>query len=270
MIWAAIAFLLVFALYLFLIAPAMRHSKDISKLLGYDYAHRGLFDNKAGVPENSLAAIQKAAEQGYGIELDVQFTQDYELAVFHDKDLTRMCGVDANLSTVASADLGKYHLTGTSETIPLLSSVLKVVNGRVPLIVEIKHYSNVSLLSSKVNEMLSRYNGPYCVESFHPLAMRWFKKNAPSVIRGQLASGIIGAGTPKPLQRVLKYLLLNVFSRPDFIAYDVRSKVNVSLWLLKRIFNPLFVAWTIRGREEECKAQKHYDLQIFEGHTPGH
>ena len=269
MIWALSVFFLLIALYLFLIAPS-RRGKDISKLLGWHYAHRGLFDIKKGVPENSLAAIQNAVTQGYGIELDVQLTLDGEIAVFHDKDLRRMCGMDVALSKITSAHLNTCHLSGTSETIPLFSAVLEAVGGRVPLIVEIKHYGNIEVLSAKVHELLSRYKGPYCVESFHPLAMRWFKKNAPEVIRGQLASGIISGETPKMLQRVLKYLLLNIFSRPDFIAYDVRSNQNTSLWLLRRIFKPLFVAWTIRSRDEESKAQRHYDLQIFEGHTPGH
>ena len=269
MIWVLYTVLLLIVLYLFLIAPS-RKGKDISKLQGWRYAHRGLFDNNAGVPENSLAAMLKAVEHGYGIELDVQLTLDGEIAVFHDKDLRRMCGMDVSLSKIASADLSNSHLGGTNETIPLFSAVLEAVGGRVPLIVEIKHYGSVAALCAKVHQMLRRYNGPYCVDSFHPLAMRWYKKNAPEVIRGQLASGIIGGETPKSLQRVLKYLLLNVFSRPDFIAYDVRSNENISLWLLRRIFKPLFVAWTVRSRDDESKAQRHYDLQIFEGHTPGH
>ncbi len=261
--------LVLFALYLFLIAPA-RRGRDVSKLLGWHYAHRGLFDNQEGVPENSLAAVQKAVEHGYGIELDVQLTADGEIAVFHDRDLRRMCGREVHLSELSLADLNAYHLLGTGETIPLFSTVLEAVGGRVPLIVEIKHYGKVTALCAKVNDVLSRYNGPYCVESFHPLAMRWFKKNAPAVIRGQLASGVIGGGTPKYLQRILKYLLLNAFSRPDFIAYDIRSNENASLWLLRRLFRPLFVAWTVRTGEEEAKAGRRYDLQIFEGHTPGH
>ena len=270
MLWSFCTVLLLFSLYLFLIAPAKHGKKDVSKLLGWHYAHRGLFDNEKGVPENSLAAIQKAVEHGYGIELDVQFTQDGEIAVFHDKNLERMCGRDIHLSKIASSDLCACHLAGTCETIPLFSDVLAAVNGRVPLIVEIKHYGDVAALSAKVNDLLSRYNGPYCVESFHPLAMRWFKKNAPEVIRGQLASGILNKETSRSLQRILKYLLLNAFSRPDFIAYDVRSNENASLWLIRRLFKPLFVAWTVRTGDEEIKAGKRYSLQIFEGHTPGH
>ncbi len=264
-----IFFLFLMALYVFLIAPG-RRGKDVSALRGFAYAHRGLFENRNGIPENSLAAFQKAVEAGFGIELDVQLTKDGQLAVFHDKTLNRMCGADACLSELSYDEAQKCTLLGTDERIPLFSNVLDLVAGRVPLIVEIKHYGNVNHLAGEVNAMLSRYNGPYCVESFHPLAMRWFKKNAPQVIRGQLASGVISRESPAYQQAALKYLLVNVLSRPDFIAYDIREDKNASIFLLKHLFRPLWVAWTVRTPQELAKALQTYDLQIFEGFMPNH
>ncbi len=256
-------------LYLFLIAPG-RRGKDISSLLGHHYAHRGLFDNQHGIPENSLAAFQKAVEAGYGIELDVQLTADGEVAVFHDKDLKRICGKDICLGSLSSKELSEHTLLDSKESIPLFSQVLDLVGGRVPLIVEIKHYGSVEKLACKVNDMLSQYSGPYCVESFHPLALRWFKKNAPAIIRGQLASGVIGRDASLYQLLPLKYLLVNALSRPDFIAYDIRNLKNISIVVLKRLFKPLFVAWTVRSAQQQEEAAKLFELQIFEGFTPGH
>ena len=54
------------------------------------FAHRGLFGADQRPPENSLAAFRAAAAAGYGIELDVQFTADRQLVVFHDDTLDRM------------------------------------------------------------------------------------------------------------------------------------------------------------------------------------
>ena len=269
MAWALAILLLLLALYLYLIAPG-RHGKDVSALRGFLYAHRGLFDNEGGIPENSLAAFARAVEAGYGMELDVQLTADGQLAVFHDMTLGRMCGADVCLSELSYEETQKYTLLGTNERIPLFSQVLDLVNGRTPLIVEIKHYGNVNRMAKEVNATLSRYNGPYCVESFHPLAMRWFKKNAPQVIRGQLASGVITHETPAYQQAALKYLLVNALSRPDFIAYDIRADRNASILLLRRLFRPLWVAWTVRTMEEHTKAKQKYDLQIFEGFMPNH
>ena len=66
------------------------------KLEGFRYAHRGL--HGPGVPENSLAAFRRAAEAGYGAELDVHLTRDGRLVVIHDGDLERMCGVPGRVA----------------------------------------------------------------------------------------------------------------------------------------------------------------------------
>lgn len=269
MAWVLAVLILLAALYIFLIAPG-RRGKDISALRGFQYAHRGLHDNKNGAPENSLAAFLQAVEAGYGIELDVQLTVDGEMVVFHDKTLNRMCGADVCLSELTYAEVQKYTLLGSQERIPLFSQVLELVNGRTPLIVEIKHYGSVNKIAKETNTLLSRYKGPYCVESFHPLAMRWFKKNAPQVIRGQLASGVASRESPVYQQLVLKYLLVNALSRPDFISYDIRDDKNASIFLLRHLFRPLWVAWTVRAPEEQEKARQNYDLQIFEGYMPNH
>ena len=269
MVWMLAVLLFLAALYLFLIAPG-RRGKDVSALRGFLYAHRGLFDNKNGVPENSLAAFARAVEAGCGMELDVQLTKDGQLVVFHDKTLTRMCGADVCLSELSYEEAQKYVLLDTDERIPLFSKVLELLNGRVPLIVEIKHYADAYRTAKEANALLSGYSGPYCVESFHPLAMRWFKKNAPQVIRGQLASGYITHETPAYQQAVLRYLLVNALSRPDFVSYDIREDKNVSIIMLRRFFRPLWVAWTVRSVAEQEKAKQKYDLQIFEGYMPNH
>lgn len=269
MVWLFVVLIFLAILYIYLIAPG-RRGKDISALLGFQYAHRGLYDNKSGTPENSLAAFKMALEGGFGMELDVQLTKDGQLVVFHDKTLKRMCGADVCLSELSFADTQKYTLLGTEERIPLFSQVLAMVNGRMPLIVEIKHYGSVNRIAKETNTMLSRYKGPYCVESFHPLAMRWFKKNAPQVIRGQLASGVITRESPAYQQAALKYLLVNAISRPDFVSYDIREDKNASIFLLKHLFRPLWVAWTVRTPEEHEKALLKFDLQIFEGFMPNH
>lgn len=269
MAWLLAVLIFLAALYLFLIAPG-RRGKDVSALRGFLYAHRGLHDNQNSAPENSLTAFKNAVESGFGMELDVQLTKDGQLVVFHDKTLKRMCGADECISEHTYAELQKYTLLGSAERIPLFSQVLELVNGRVPMIVEIKHYGSVNRIAKETNALLSRYKGPYCVESFHPLAMRWFKKNAPQVIRGQLASGVITRESPSYQQAVLKYLLVNALSRPDFISYDIREDKNASIFLLNRLFRPLWVAWTVRSGDEQEKAKQKYDLQIFEGYMPNH
>ena len=262
-----IIMLLLVALYLFLIAPN-RPGKDFSRLLKVDYAHRGLHGQEADVPENSLAAFRKAVEAGYGIELDVQCTLDGVLAVFHDETLKRMCGEEKRLADCTMEELQTYALSETGERIPSFQAVLELVDGRVPLIVEIKPYQNVQSLAAAVFAALSRYKGPYCVESFHPLVLRWFKRNAPETIRGQLAMGGHAHKGHQIRDLVLKHMLLNAFSRPDFIAYDFSTDRNITMGLMRKLFKPTFVAWTVRSKTQRDQAKKRYTIQIFEGFIP--
>ena len=125
-------------LYLFLVAPRMLKRADRTLLLGWKYAHRGLFDNKSEAPENSLAAFRKAVEAGYGIELDVQLSKDKKLVVFHDATLKRMCGVSGNVWDYTLEELKQFRLADSKETIPTFEEFLEVVDGRVPFILEYK------------------------------------------------------------------------------------------------------------------------------------
>lgn len=268
-LWLLALIVLLCALYFILIAPSRRRP-DASALKGWLYAHRGLHDGNHEVPENSLNAFRRAVEAGYGMELDVQLTKDGRLVVHHDGNLKRVCGVDRSIRDMTYEELCAVSLPDGSR-VPLFQEVLDLVNGRAPLIVEVKHYGSPSANAAATLEHLRGYAGPYCVESFNPIAMRYFKKNAPDIVRGQLAMG--GRRNPAEIGAVsffaLKNLLVNCISRPHFIAYSVPNDRSLSMLLMKRLFHPLLAAWTIRGQEtlEESLARG-YDLPIFELFTP--
>ena len=124
--------------YLFTSAPGFHKREKWQHLTGWDYAHRGLHDNEHGIPENSMAAFQRAVDKGYGIELDVHLTADNQLVVFHDDTLTRMCGINKKISGFLYSYLQQLRLLGTGEGIPLFKDVLALVDGKVPLIIELK------------------------------------------------------------------------------------------------------------------------------------
>ena len=256
-------------LYLFLIAPRVLSRPDTSALLGAHYAHRGLHDNASDAPENSMPAFQKAVEAGYGIELDVQLTRDRIPVVFHDETLDRVCGVSGNVRDYTLSELQAFTLCGSNERIPTFADVLRLVGGRVPLIVEIKIHENANTVCAAADALLRDYKGVYCIESFHPFAVRWYRKNRPEIIRGQLSSSFSKPGKPEPFEQALvHYLLTNVLCRPDFIAYSHEHKYNLSRLLCKAVFRPLSVAWTIRSQEELDLSARDFDLFIFESFTP--
>ena len=167
--------------------PSLKKHPLEVKFYHRNFAHRGLFDNRSRC-ENSLSAFRAAVEHGYGIELDLQMTADGRIVVFHDEDLMRMCASPLKIEQASYAQLAQYNLGQTHEKIPLFSQVLREVDGRVPLIVEIKSTEQVETVCLKVYDLLRRYPGDYCIESMNPLIVSWFYKNAPQIMRGQLAT----------------------------------------------------------------------------------
>lgn len=255
--------------WLFAIKPGSNSSyKPLQILKNYDYAHRGFWDRD--LPENSVGAFIKAVDNGFGIELDVQLTKDGEVVVFHDSTLKRMCGEDKLVSELTYNELQGYNLLNTDEKIPLFTKVLDNVKGRTPIIVEIKYYKNLNILCQKVNELLKNYNGPVCIESFSPTVVKWFKKNNPNMVRGQLLSDFRGkdSNLSKPAAFIARNLLTSVVTRPNFIAYDCRARSNISLRTCKALYKAQEVSWTVRNKELYNKIKAEGALIIFEHFDP--
>ena len=262
-----IALVIILAVYLFLIAPRMINKPDVSILNGAHYAHRGLHDNETDAPENSMAAFKKAVDAGYGIELDVQMTKDGQVVVTHDFHLRRNCGVDAQVNELTYEELKQYPIMKSDERIPLFKDFLELVDGKVPLVVELKCRNGKDPIAAEADKILKDYKGVYCIESFDPRVLLWYKANCPDVIRGQLSGNLNKEENVKSSMKVvywlLTHLLLNVATRPDFIAYDIRYSGELSRKLCRLMGAPA-VAWTVRTEDEYEKAKKEYDLFIFE------
>ncbi|HPJ02495.1 MAG TPA: glycerophosphodiester phosphodiesterase family protein [Candidatus Limiplasma sp.] len=256
--------LLLFAGYLWLIAPARRpyprqFRRDIL------YAHRGLHDGNQTVFENSMAAFRLAVEHGYGMEMDLQSTRDGQVVVHHDLNTLRVCGVDTVIEQTDYEDLPPLP-DGTP--IPLFSEFLALVDGKVPVIIELKYHKQYLRTVRATLELLQGYDGDYCLESFHPSIVRYLRIHAPGELRGQLSAGSFDPGTHPAAVFVLKHLLINVLSRPHFIAYGFKHDRTPSLRLIRKLFRPLLVTWTVRSQQELDAARERYDAVMFEGFIP--
>jgi glycerophosphoryl diester phosphodiesterase len=172
----------------FLIAPGRSSKEKRAPFAGRNFAHRGLHRLDKSVPENSLPAFDAAARIGYGVELDVRITKDGELVVFHDDNTKRVCGVDGRVEDLTWPELCKLRLCGTEYGIPLLTEVLELLGRRCPVIIELKRGGRNRELCKKTYGIMKKSGGRYCVESFDPRIVGWFRHHAPEVLRGQLAS----------------------------------------------------------------------------------
>lgn len=225
-------------------------------------AHRGLHGIDA--PENSLAAFGKAIEAGFPIEIDVRPIDDGTVVVFHDDKLTRMTDLDGYVCNMTKSDLEKVRLRNSDERIPTFKEVLEFVDGRTPLLIEIKNDSTVGQLERDTLELLSSYKGEYAVQSFNPYSMEFFKKNAPQIPRGQLSCFFDKKDLGFFKRFVLKRLKMNKVSSPDFISYNHANLPNK--YVTKTKLPTL--AWTVRSNAEMEKCLPYCDNIIFENFIP--
>lgn len=260
--------LLLFLLYLFLIAPRRRRAL-VRIFTAHHYAHRGLHGN--GIPENSMAAFRLAVRKGYGIEFDVQLTRDGIPVVFHDASLARMCGDSATGGIVdyTYEELCAFRLDGTGERIPTLRALLDEVDGRVPLLMELKREGDYKRTAVAADRETRDYRGLLMVESFHPLVLSYFKKARPATVRGILSANFFRDKSMRtPTFFLCRHLLLNFLARPDFVAYDVRDRKAISLRLCRKMGAATF-AWTVRTEDELRYAREGgFDGVIFERIEP--
>lgn len=232
-------------------------------LESYRYiAHRGLYD-KLDVPENSMKAFENAILKGYAIELDVNMTLDGYLVVFHDESLKRMTGIKNNITNLNLNEIKKLKLLGSNNTIPTFEDVLMLVNGKVPLMIEVKKNERYKELMPKLINLLQKYNGEYVIESFDPRIIYWLKKNSPDIIRGQLASKNIREVKNRFLKFLLGKMFFNFITKPQFVSY-LFTEVDIKFYKKQKRKNRDVAVWTIKNKEDYNKVKNSSDMFIFE------
>ena len=253
------------ALPVYAVAPGHLSRQSRSAFRGVNYAHRGLHSRDRSIPENSLSAFRQAAQEGYGIELDVRLSKDGKVVVFHDDTLNRVCGVHARVDELTWEELRALRLYGTDEQIPLFSDVLRSIRGAEALIVELKNGPRNRELCEKTKALLDGYRGNVCIESFNPLIVAWFRVHARHLVRGQLATSLSDYtrdGQPVAAGFVLHNTLLNFLSRPQFIAYRIGR--HPPLVRLCTALGALNIGWT----SHEPRSERTHDAVIFEFYRP--
>jgi glycerophosphoryl diester phosphodiesterase len=263
--------LVLLGLWLFLIAPGS--SRGMEKFKKAKYAHRGLHgtvDADTYAAENSLTAFRRAVEHGFGIELDVHVTKDGEVVVFHDDTTDRVTGVSGRLKDFTLAELREMRLSGTEDTVPTLKEVLDLVDGKIPLLIEIKETGTDHSISEATAEVLKSYKGDFIVESFSPLAFGAFRKAFQRLPCGFLCDKLSLNKNQRALKfRLIQRQLLNVVARPAFIALCHKRAGLFPVPFIKWLWRTTTVAWTVKSPEDEKKAYENgFDTVIFEGYLP--
>ncbi|GGG70675.1 phosphodiesterase [Salipiger pallidus] len=236
-------------------------------------AHRAYHDLSRGRPENSLEAIGAAVEAGYGIEIDLQLSGDGQAMVFHDYDLERLTLAVGAVKDRSAADLSKIVLRGGTTGVPTLREVLKLVDGRVPLLIEVKDQdgalgSNVGPLEAATVAALTGYRGPVALMSFNPHAMVALEQLAPDLPRGLTTCAYTEDDFPE-LSHSHRERLRGIpdFDRvgASFISHHWNDLDRPRVAELKAAGHPV-LCWTIRTPEQEATARAVADNITFEGY----
>ena len=220
--------------------------KNLSFLKNNLIAHRGIHNN-IDIPENSIPAFKKAIKNKYIIELDIHLLKDNTIVVFHDDNLKRMTGINKNIKDYTYEELKQIKLLDTKYTIPTFSEVLNLINGQVPVIVEFKYDNKTGYLEKEAVKLLDNYQGLFCVKSFNPLTVRWFKKYRKNYIRGLLVDN----KWSNKKEIISSSMILRLICKPDFLSckYSIINKRKVKK-LSKKM--PI-LGWTIKNKANYLK-----------------
>lgn len=236
--------------------------RDLSFLKEKYIVHRGMHDKNLGILENTIESFKKAIQNNYPIELDVHLLKDNNVIVFHDDNLSRMAGINKKVKNMTYEEIKNIKLIDAKSNIPLFKDVLKLVGGRVPLLIELKYDCKTGLLEEEVMNLLKDYHGKYAIHSFSVKSILYLKKHYPSVLRGQLASNIHN-GHKHPITGFYsKHMLFNFLTKPDFISFDIRLLPNKKIKKIRG--KKLILGWTVRSEKALTKGLKYCDNVIVE------
>ncbi len=210
-------------------------------------AHRGVFDNNK-IPENSIRAFEEAIKKNYIIELDIHLTKDKEIVVFHDDFLERMTNKKGNIKDYTLKELTGIKLLNTNYTIPSLDEVLKLINGKVPILIELKYDVKGFRLPKLLLERLKNYKGEVAIQSFDPFLVSYFRFHKNPYFRGLLVNKYRSILLP-----------LSIFiSKPDFLSVNKKLYKKVKKYQGKK----LLLSWTMKSKDDVLKYKDKYDNLI--------
>jgi len=224
-------------------------------------AHRGLHDLNKTRWENTLAAFEAAAKAGFAIECDVHLTKDGGVVVFHDDDLQRLAGREGRISDLTLSEATALHVGGTAECVPTLRQMLDLVDGRVPLVIELKGIEgrDDGLVAAVARE-LGEYKGEAAIMSFDHHLIRRFASDAPGIPGGLTAEGT----RTQDFEAHFSMLAHGI----SFVSYNVHHLPNPFVTFVREKLHMPVISWTVRDRE----MQKHSELNVeqitFEGFDP--
>jgi glycerophosphoryl diester phosphodiesterase len=248
-------------------------TRDVLDWLKRPIAHRGLHDEEKGIIENSASAVEAAIAKGYAVEVDLQCAKDGRPIVFHDRTLDRLTAESGLIAARDAADLSTIPLHNNRDHILSLGGLLAIVDGRVPLLLEVKStWGADPRYEPSIAAILKPYTGRVAVMSFDPNCVAALRRTLSSLPCGLVSERFEDKSYWSELsisQRfAMRHLLTAAIARPNFIAYDIRALPALAPGIARDLFHLPLLTWTVRTNAEKAFAQLFADAMIFEGIVP--
>jgi glycerophosphoryl diester phosphodiesterase len=234
---------------------------ELDWLVARPVAHRGYHDMNREVWENTLPAFQRAVEKGFAIECDVHLSADGVPVVFHDGRLERLTGTEGWIWQRTAAEMGALRIGKTSDHAPTLAEMLALVDGQVPIVVELKGIpGHDEGLVAKVGEMLKAYRGKAAIMSFDHWLVRDFSRHAPDIPAGLTAWG----GGTAEIEAHFSMLAHGL----SFVSYEVTQLPNRFVSFVRENLGMPVITWTVRDQAAVARTFANADQMTFEGFDP--
>jgi glycerophosphoryl diester phosphodiesterase len=249
-----------------------RHAPDW--LTARPIAHRGLHDKAKDVIENSVSAARAAVAGDFAIECDVQLTADGEAMVFHDFVLDRLTEARGKVVDTTTQALAAVAMKATADRIPTLAAFIELIDGKVPLVIEIKSRFDGDLrLTQRTAEIVARYAGhPIALKSFDPVIVAALRELSPGRPRGIVAMNAYADADFAHLSQDERHGLANLLhypaSQPDFLSWRVRDLPSGLPMLWRKALSRPVMTWTVRNEQDRALAADYADQMVFEGFRP--
>jgi glycerophosphoryl diester phosphodiesterase len=239
-------------------------------LVARPIAHRGLHNKTVGIIENTSSAFAGAIAGNYAIECDLQIDGDGEAVVFHDAKLDRVCDASGTVNALSTKQLQKIAIKSSRDKIQTLGELLDQVDGKVPLVIELKsHWDGSVDLALRALKVLENYTGPYCLMSYDPDLVAAVAEHSPQTIRGIIADRIVHPEYNQlPVSQRLNMRLFRHldYTRPHFVSYYFRDLPYAPVQAMRAAGHPI-ICFTIRNKEQEAIARRYTDQVTFEGYA---
>ncbi len=247
-----------------------------SAFLKTPIAHRALHDASKGIFENCRSAIIAAIEHGYAIEIDLQLSADGRAMVFHDDTLDRLTDKREDVSNYTAAELSQIKVGSGQDVIEPLEDILHLIDGRVPLLIELKDQSRQlsqtnGRLEQATIDALSLYHGPVAVMSFNPYMIATMAQLSSELPLGLTTGGFMDPSWGIDAEHVAHLSQIADFdpTRYSFVSHFALELTAPCIQTLKEQGAAIFT-WTIRSPEAEAIARQTVDNITFEGYLAAH